>query len=236
MILKRIAVLISNQGSGSNLQAMIDQQKAGKIKAKIAVVVSDQADAYGLARAKKNKIPGLVRPFTQFKSKKARKIYGEKLAKELKEKYQVDLVVLAGWMIILPPAFIKYFQNSMINLHPGLIADQKGGRLKLSDGSIAQAFKGEMADGAIEAALKTGAAISGSTTHFVTSKVDWGPVIMRAEEKIKKNDSIDSYYARLKKKEHLILPLSVKLFCENKLKVENNLVEILDKRYQKHRT
>jgi len=232
----RIAVLISNKGSGSNLQALINDCKNRKIKGEIVVVVSDKVDAYGLVRAKKNKISGLVKPFTKFKSKKARRTYGRKLAKELKEKYQVELVVLAGWMIILPSSFLKHFSYKVINLHPGLIPDKKGSVLRLSDNSLAKPFKGEMAGGAIQAVLKAGIKISGSSTYFVTKEVDWGPVIMRAEEKIRTNDSIDSYYARLKKKEHLILPLSVKLFCENKLKIKNNLVEILDKRYKKHRT
>jgi len=228
MIIKRVAVLISNKGSGSNLQAIINNCRAEKIKGKIAVVVSDKADACGLVRAKKNKIPAIIRPFLKFKNKKVRNDYGKKLAQELREKYQVDLVVLSGWMIILPLSFLKHFPFQVINLHPGLIADKKGGRLKLSDGSIAKPFEGEKAKGAIEAAMKAGITISGSTTHFVTKEVDWGPVIMRAEEKIRPTDSVDSYYARLKKKEHIILPLSVKLFCEDKLRVKNNIVKILD--------
>lgn len=234
-MMKKIAVLISNKGTGSNLQATIDNCKKGKIKGKIAVVISDKADAYGLIRAKKNKIPTVIEPFTKFKNKELRKLYGEKLGRKLKEKHKVDLIVLAGWMIVLPPSFIKYFPYKIINLHPGLIPDKKGGKLKLSDGSFAKPFEGEMAGGAIQAALNSGITISGSTTHFVTREVDWGPVIMRTEEKIKPNDSVSSYYARLKKKEHFILPLSVKLFCEDKLKVENNVVKILDKRYKKHR-
>lgn len=233
--MKKIAVMLSNKGSGSNLGVLIDWIKEGKIKGEIVVVVSDKRDAYGLVRARNNRISGIIRPFTKFKDKKARSIYAERLAKELKNKYKADLVVLAGWMLILPTAFLKYFPNAVINLHPGLIPDKLGGKLKLSDGSLAKAFEGEMADGAIEAALKSGIKISGSSTHFVTKVVDWGPVIMRAEEKIKKTDTVDKYYERLKKKEHTILPLSVKLFCENKLKVRNNQVYIKDKRYKKHR-
>jgi len=232
----RIAVLTSNKGSGSNLQAIIDNCRAGKIKGEIVVVVSDKADAYGLVRARKSKIPAITRSFSRFENKKARNDYGKKLARELKEKYQVDLVVLAGWMIILPLSFLKHFPYQVINLHPGLIADKKGGKLRLSDGSIAEPFEGERAEGAIEAAIKAGITISGSTTHFVTEEIDWGPVIMRAEEQIKPTDSVDFFYTRLKKKEHKILPLSIKLFCEDKLNVKNNIVKILDKRYKKHRT
>lgn len=232
---KNIAVLISNKGSGSNLQAIINAINKGNIKGKITVVVSDKADAYGLVRAKKQRIAALIRPFTAFKNTAARTIYGEKLAQELKKNYQVDLVVLAGWMIILPASFIKYFQGQIINLHPGLIADRQGGKLKLSDGSIAKPFEGEKAAGAINSAFKSGITIAGSTTHFVTEKVDWGPVIMRAEEKIRPSDSVEIYYERLKNKEHLILPLSIKLFCLDKLKIKHNKVIILDKRYPKHR-
>jgi phosphoribosylglycinamide formyltransferase 1 len=233
--MKKIAVMLSNKGSGSNLQVLIDWIKEGKIKGEIVVVVSDKADAYGLKRAGKNSIAGLVKPFVRLKNKKARSIYGERLGKRLKQDFKVDLVVLAGWMLILPPSFLKYFPLAVINLHPGLIPDKLGGKLKLSDGSVAKAFEGKIAEGAIQAALKSGITISGSTVHFVTKVVDWGPVIIRAEERIKKNDTIDSFYQRLKKKEHLILPQSVKLFCEGKLKVKDNKVFILDKRYKKHK-
>ena len=235
--MKRIAVMFSNKGSGSNLQALIDAVDQGKIKdGKIVVVVSDKTDAYGLIRAKKHKIVSIIRPFTKFSDSSSRSEYGEKLGKELTDKFKIDLVVLAGWMIILPNSFLEYFQNAVINLHPGLIPDRAGGKLKLSDGSYAKSFEGEMADDAIQAALRAGIRISGSTVHFVTEKVDWGPVIMRAEAKIKPNDSVDDYYSRLKKKEHTILSLSVKLFCEAKLKVENDIVTILDNRFKKHRS
>lgn len=232
---KKIAVLISNKGTGSNLQALIDKVKSGKIQGKIVVVVSDKADAYGLVRAKKNKIPTLLRPFTDFKNWQARERYGTGLGQELKEKYRVDLVVLAGWMIILPLSFLNYFPWAVINLHPGLIPDHRGGMLKLPDGSRSNSLAGKMADGAIEAALKLGVTYSGSTVHFVTEAVDWGPVILRAQEKIRANDTVEVYYGRLKKKEHLILSLTVKLFCQGKLKVVKDQVFIQDKRYKKDR-
>ena len=233
--MKRIAVLISNRGTGSNLQTIINHCQTGRIKGKITVVVSDKSDAYGLVRAERNKIPTLVRTFTQFKDKKVRVAYGERLGKELKEKYKIELVVLAGWMIILPMSFLAYFPFKVINLHPGLIPDKKGGKLKLSDGSLAKSFEGKMANSAIQAAFKSRVAISGSTTHFVVNEVDWGPVIMRVEEKIRPDDSVKSYYFRLKKKEHLILSSSVRLFCEDKLEIVNNLVIIKDGRYKKHK-
>lgn len=233
--MKRIAVLTSNKGSGSNLQVLIDHCEKGKIKGEIVVVVSDKENAYGLVRAKNHKIPTLVRPFKLFKDKSARKKYAENLAKELRDDFQIDLVVLAGWMIILPPVFIKYFLYRVINLHPGLITDKQGEDLILSDGSVAQSLEGEMAAGAIAKAIERGITISGSTVHFVTEIVDWGPVIMRTEEKFHKNDTADSYYSRLKRKEHIILPFSVKLFCDDKLEIKDDIVLIRDRRYKKHR-
>ena len=227
---KKIAVLISNKGTGSNLQALINAVNKKQIKGRIVCVISDKADAYGLKRVKKEKIPVEIVPLSDYRDQKVRKKYGQKLAKMLKEKYNPDLIVLAGWMLILPKEFLDEFPFKVINLHPGLLPDGQGGDFISSDGRVAKGHKGKMADGAIESAFESGLGFSGSSVHFVTEKVDWGPVVLRAEEKIKESDSIDSYYARLKKKEHHILTSAAKLFCENKLKVENGLVNILDKK------
>lgn len=132
--MKRIAVLISNKGTGSNLAAILDAIEKGIIKnGKVVVVVSDKEDAYGLVRARKRNIPTEVLPVKNYRSAKMRKKYDEDLGKLLRKKYKVDLVVLAGWMIILGKNFIKYFRNKTINLHPGLLPNS-GSYITLSSG------------------------------------------------------------------------------------------------------
>jgi len=190
--MKRICVFISNKGTGTNLQALIDA------KFSIAAVISDKKDAFGLVRAKKNGIPTLVYPLKNLKNKDARIIWGKSLAQIVKKKFSPDLIVLAGWMLILPSSFLEFFPDKVINLHPGLL------------GTHIPGFKGKMAGGAIKAALNMKLPFSGSTIHFVTSKVDEGRIINRAIEYFKKNDTVDSYYGRLKKKEHKILVEAVK--------------------------
>ena len=110
--MKRIAVLISNKGTGSNLASILDAIDNGKIKnGKVTVVISDKADAYGLIRAKQKGIPTVIFPLKDYKNIKTRRKYNKRLAKLLKEKYRIDLVVLAGWMLILSENFIKYFPH-----------------------------------------------------------------------------------------------------------------------------
>jgi phosphoribosylglycinamide formyltransferase 1 len=228
--LKNIAVFISNKGSGSNLQSIINNCNLGKINGQIKLVISDTKTANGLTKAKDSGIETLVHPLrNQNKTK-----YYQQLDIILQD-HNTDLIVLAGWKQSLCQKFINKYKQQIIQLHPAMMADNLGGRLKLSDGSNAKDITGKMAADIIKATLKSGASISGATTYFITSnKVEWGPVIMRVEEKIETDDSVESYYLRLKKKEHAILPLSIKLFCEDKLKVIGDKVEIIDPQFQKH--
>lgn len=213
--MKRIAVFVSNKTKGSNLAAIIDAIGKGKIKnGKIVIVVSNKADAYGLIRAKEKNIPTEVLDLKDFVNQgKTRLEYDNYLGKLIKDKYNPDLIVLAGWMLILSKNFIKYFPYRVINLHPSLIQDTATRGLHTTD--------------AVLYAINHHYPVTGSTVHFITAKVDDGPVILQSKVKILPNDTVESLYARIYKEEHKILPKAVDLFCNDKLKIEKGKVKIL---------
>ena len=198
--MKNIAVLIS--GNGTNLQSIIDHIKKGKIKCNLAVVISNKADAYGLERAKKAKIPAYF-----IDHKDIPREEHEKKIIEILNKYSVNLVVLAGYMRIITPYFIEQYKNRIINIHPALLP----------------AFAGT--DGYGDT-FRYGCKIGGCTVHFVDSGVDTGPIIIQKTNPIKENDTLESFKERGLKIEHLALPEAIKLFCEDKLKIEGRRVII----------
>jgi len=221
---KKIACLISNKGTGTNLQAIVDACKAGKIKGKIVVVVSNSTNAFGLERAQKENIPTEIFPWKPYKdSGKSRAAYSKDLAGLLAKKYDPDIVVLAGWILILTQEFVKKFPLT-INLHPGLIPDKKGDIVYFPDGLAAFSNEGTHTNNAIKQFLESGCSYAGSTLHVVTENVDWGPVIERAFEKIQPNDTVESLYSRLKKKEHQMLVKSLALLSEEKLIIKGGKV------------
>jgi len=185
----RIIILISNVGTGTNLQAIIDGVGAGKIKAEIADVVSDKADAPGLERAKKHNLPIEICP---------RK---EDLLPLLK-KLNSDYICLAGWKQIILDEVILAFPNKILNLHPGLIPDAINGTVKNPDNTIGLWNKGLLTNKAIQNFLDKHATYAGSSIHFLTLEFDFGPVLGRTFEKILPDDTVDSLYARLKQKEN----------------------------------
>ncbi|MBU1031703.1 phosphoribosylamine--glycine ligase [Patescibacteria group bacterium] len=187
--MKKIAVLISNKGTGTNLQAIINGVKSGEIKAEIAVVISDTSEALGLSRARKNKIPIKIVP------KK------EDLLPVLK-KLNLDFVCLAGWKQIILDEVITAFPNKILNLHPGFIPDSIKGKVLNPDGNEGLWNKGKLANQAIQNFLDSKSTYAGSSIHYLTLEFDFGPVLARVFEKIKPEDNIDSLYARLKVKEN----------------------------------
>jgi len=211
---KRIAVFVSNKGTGTNLAAIIAAIEKGKIRdGKIVVVVSNKADAYGLVRAKEKNIPTEVLDLKDFiKQGKTRADYDEALGKLISNKYKPDLIVLAGWMLILSNNFIKYFPNKIINIHPGLLPDRR--------------TVGLHTDAAVGYAIDHHFPYTGSTVHFITAKVDEGPIILRSKVKIVPGDTVDSLYERMKKEEHKILPKAIAWFCNDRLKIKNGKVLI----------
>ncbi len=200
---KKLAVLISNIGKGSNLQAIINAIKEKNLNAKISVVISDTKEAFGLQRAKKYQIPTLVVNDN------------DNLINILKNKYQVDFICLAGWKKIIPEKMINIFQNRILNIHPGLIPDELNGKVKNPDGTKALWNRGKLANQAIKNFLDKRATYAGSTVHFLSKEFDFGPVLARCFEKIKPNDTINSLYGRLKKKENKIYVQALIKICNN---------------------
>jgi len=198
--MKNIAVLIS--GHGTNLQSIIDHIKAGKLKCNLAVVISNKADAYGLKRAKKAKITAY---FIDHKDI-PREEY-EKRIIEILKKYKIDLVVLAGYMRILTPYFLRHYKNRIINIHPALLPSFPG-----TDGY------GDT--------WRYGCKVGGCTVHFVDEGVDTGPIILQKINQLKENDTLESFKKRGLKLEHQAFPEAIRLFCKGRLKIEGRRVRI----------
>lgn len=187
----KLAILISNAGKGTNLQAIIDAIEDKKLKAKIALIVSGDSDAYGIVRAKKHKIPYLI-------------IDKKTAVEDIIKTYDIDLIVLAGWKRIISDSLVTQFKNKILNLHPGLIPDVMDGVVHNPDGTKGLWNKGKLTEKAIQNLFDKGATYAGSTVHFLSKEFDFGKVMRRCFEKIRKTDTVETLYARLKKKENKI--------------------------------
>ncbi|MEK7081308.1 MAG: phosphoribosylamine--glycine ligase [Patescibacteria group bacterium] len=185
----RLAILISDAGTGTNLQAIIDGVNAGKIKAEICAVISDKANAPGLERARKHNLKIEICP-------------AKETLLPLLQKLNLDYICLAGWKQIILDEIILAFPDKILNLHPGLIPDTVDGVVKNPDGTTALWNKGMMTTKAIKNFLDQKATFAGSSIHFLTLDFDFGPILGRTFEKIEAHDNIESLYSRLKKKEN----------------------------------
>lgn len=205
---ENIAVLISNKGTGSNLKALIDAKKDKKLQGTISLVISDKPDAQGLQHAQANTIPYLI---MQLKDKTKRHEYGQTLANLLNEK-NISIAVLAGFMTILPPSYFSTFKGITLNIHPGVIPDQKNKPFRFPDGTKAPWNQGLMTDTAVANFLKY--KYAGSTIHLVTQEADFGPVLERRVIKTKRKDTVSSLYSRLKKEEQKALINSINTLAQ----------------------
>lgn len=199
-LMKRLAVLISNAGTGTNLQAIIDGIKNKQINAEIVVVISDTEKAQGLERAKQNNIPTALSP------KKENLL-------PLLEQYKPDYICLAGWKQIVTDDVINAYPNKILNTHPGLIPDRIDGVVKNPDGTDGLWNKGKLTNIAMKNFLDNHATYAGCTNHFLSLQFDFGKVLGRVFEKIKPNDTIDSLYTRLKTKENKMYAEALKKLC-----------------------
>ena len=205
---KRIAVLVS--GGGTNLQALIDAQQRGELGGgKIVAVISSKAGAYALERAKNAGIEGFVLPRKEFESNQAMTVALVKMLKDM----DIDLVVLAGCMIIFTQELVDAYPNAIMNVHPALIPSFCG-----------QGFYGLHVH---EEALKYGVKLSGATVHFVSAECDGGPIIAQKGVEVRENDTPETLQRRIMEQaEWKLLPEAVKLFCQDRLRVEGRIVKI----------
>ena len=197
----RIAVLIS--GNGSNLQAMIDACKAGRIAGELVGVISNKADAYGLQRANDAGIKAQVIANQAYAS---RDEYDVALIQQLDE-WQVDLVILAGFMRILTPAFVQHFAGRILNIHPSLLPKYQGVKTH-------------------ERAIAAGDQVHGASVHFVTDELDGGPVVLQAKVPVFSDDTPEELAARVLTQEHQIYPLVANWFCQGRLKMVNQQAQL----------
>lgn len=195
----RLGILVS--GRGSNLQAIIDNIEKGALSAEIAVVISDQPDAYALERARKHNIPAIAISWKDYETREA---YDTALAAELKKR-EVDLVCLAGFMRIVTRALIREFPNRIMNIHPSLLP----------------AFPGVHVQ---KKALIYGVKFAGCTVHFVDEGTDTGPIIIQAVVPVLDNDTEDSLAERILRQEHKIFSRAIQLYAEGRLKLEGRRV------------
>ena len=185
----KIAVLISNTGTGTNLQAIIDGITLGKIKGEICAVVSDTPYALGLDRARKHDLKIEICP-------------SKNDLLSLLQKLNPDYIALAGWKQIILDEVILAYPDRILNLHPGLIPDDIDGEAENPDGTKGLWNKGMLTTKAVQNFFDNKATYAGSSSHFLTLNFDFGPVLGRTFEKIEPTDTVDSLYDRLKKKEN----------------------------------
>lgn len=203
-----IAVLVS--GGGTNLQALIDAEKNGKIKnGKIALVVSSNTKAYAIKRAESAGIPAEILLRRGFAQQDA---YDEALL-ALLSRYHIGLVVLAGFMTIISENVVSHYRNKIINIHPSLIPSFCG--------------PGYFGLRVHEEALKRGVKVTGATVHFVNEVCDGGPIILQKAVAVQENDTPQVLQRRvMEQAEWKLLPKAVSLFCENRLEVADGKVKI----------
>ena len=207
----RIAVLVS--GGGTNLQALIDAQSRNELGGgEIVAVISSKEGAYALERGAKAGIPGYVIPRKQFDTNRAMTVA---LVEKLRE-LDVDLVVLAGCMVIFTEELVEAYPNAIMNVHPALIPSLCG------DG-----FYGLHVH---EAALAYGVKLSGATVHFVSAECDGGPIIAQKSVPVMENDTPETLQRRIMEQaEWKLLPEAVSLFCQGRISVEGRTVIIKEK-------
>ena len=199
---EKIGVLCS--GRGSNLASIIEAIERGEIRAEIAVVIADKADAYALERAREKGIPAVAVVYRDYAE---RAEFERALLTEL-HAHGVTLVVLAGFMRILSPVFVHAYTGRILNIHPALLPSFPGAH-------------------AHRDVLAYGVKVSGCTVHFVDEGMDSGPIILQASVPVQDEDTEETLAARVLAQEHRIFPEAIKLYVEGRLRTDGRKVHIL---------
>jgi len=197
----KLGVLIS--GSGTNLQAIIDAVERGDLKADLRIVISNRADAYGLERARRHKIPSAVIDHRRYKS---REDFDRALVAALRER-EVELVACAGFMRVLSDVMLAAFPNRIMNIHPALLPSFPGLHVQ-------------------RAAVEHGVRFSGCTVHFAAAAVDGGPIIVQAVVPVYPDDDEERLAGRILAQEHRIYPHAIRLYQEGRIEVVGRKVLI----------
>lgn len=201
----RVAVLAS--GRGSNLQAVIDAIERGDVRAQIVAVISNKKDAPALERARKHGLTDLFLDPKPFAGRPDSREAYDRLLLETLQRYDAELVLLAGYMKIVTPVLVNAYQDRMMNIHPSLLPSFPGLDVQ-------------------KKAIEWGCKLAGCTVHFVTEGVDEGPIILQAAVPILDDDTPETLAARILVQEHKIYPRAVQLFAEGRLRVEGRRVFI----------
>ena len=196
-----LALVVLISGNGSNLQAIIDAIRYQGLKAEVRAVISNNPDANGLTRAHEANIPAIPLNHRNYPTREA---YDQAL-QVLIDRYHPQLVVLAGFMRILTPNFVKHYHGRMLNIHPSLLPKYQGLNTH-------------------QRVLEAGDSIHGVSVHFVTPELDGGPVILQAEVPVHPGDTAEDLAQRVHQQEHIIYPLVIRWFTEGRLRLHNNLV------------
>jgi phosphoribosylglycinamide formyltransferase-1 len=197
----RLAVLVS--GSGTNLQVIIDRIESGEIKAEIACVISNKAEAFALTRAAQHGILIVVHENAGYSDRRAY----DAATVDILRSHNVDLVILAGFMRILTDVMVNAFPNAIMNIHPALLP----------------AFPGLHAQ---QQALDYGVRFSGCTVHFVDCGTDTGPIILQTVVPVEQDDTEETLSVRIQKAEHQTFAAAIKLFVEGKIRIVGRKVLI----------
>ena len=193
-----LPVVVVISGNGSNLQAIIDAQQRGELPIEIRAVISNRADAFGLERARRAAIPTVVVDHTQFAS---RAEFDHALQTTIDAR-GAQLVVLAGFMRILTPAFVQHYASRILNIHPSLLPKHRGLHTHA-------------------AALAARDTQHGASVHFVTTELDGGPVIAQVQVPVLARDTQATLAERVRAQEHFIYPLVIGWYAASRLRLEN---------------
>lgn len=202
---KPMSVVILISGSGSNLQALLDGAADGYLPIDIRAVISNEADAYGLQRAQRADIAIRVLSHRDYDSREA---YDAALT-ELVDSFEAELVILAGFMRILTPAFVNRYRGRMLNIHPSLLPRYRGLHTH-------------------ERVLEAGELEHGASVHFVTEELDGGPLVLQVKVPVEQDDDSESLAARVLRHEHRIYPQVVRWFAERRLRLSEHGAVVLD--------